>query len=181
MLFFDSSPSGVVLNRFLSDMQNVDSAVPDSLVTLATQALTMLTQLGLVIFFAPWVALALPFLVWAYFRVYQRVRPSARDTRRIGAVAHSPVFSHFRDAMAGRETIAAFGAEQRFSAINERLVEDLSRASVGNEAVQKWAQSITTQSGSVMYCICGVICVLLQQTGQMNVSELGAATYITSY
>lgn len=173
MLFFDITPSGSVLNRFLSDMQNLDTAVPDSLVTLTSQTLVMLTQVGLVLFYAPWVAIALPLLFSAYYCIYQRVRPSARDTRRIGAVAHSPVFSHFRDAMAGRETIAAFDAEERFARVNEQLVGDMSRASVGNEAVQKWAQALATQSGTLLYGMCGVVCILLQRSGRMNTSELG--------
>ena len=53
MAFFDSMSSGAILNRFLSDTMNVDSRVPDSLTSLGTQLLTMATQLGLVLRFAP--------------------------------------------------------------------------------------------------------------------------------
>ena len=41
--------AGAVLNRFLSDTQNIDSSVPDSLLSLATQVLNMSTQLILVL------------------------------------------------------------------------------------------------------------------------------------
>ena len=47
MTFFDGTSSGAILNRFLSDTMNVDSRVPDSLTSLATQLLTMVTCLGL--------------------------------------------------------------------------------------------------------------------------------------
>ncbi len=42
MAFFDAMASGAILNRFLSDTMNVDSRVPDSLTSLATQALPAL-------------------------------------------------------------------------------------------------------------------------------------------
>lgn len=111
-------------------MQNVDRSVPWSLHGLATQILTMATQLGLVLYFAPWVALALPFLAVAYSAVYRRMRVAARDARRIAALSHTPVFSHFSDALAGRETIAAYGAAPRFREANANRMAELARAQV---------------------------------------------------
>ena len=51
LAFFDGTTTGAVLNRFLSDTQLIDSSVPDSLLSLATELLTMLTQVALVLFF----------------------------------------------------------------------------------------------------------------------------------
>ena len=162
MAFFNSLSSGAVLNRFLSDTMNVDSRVPDSLTSLGTQLLTMVTQLGLVLRFAPWVALAMPFLGLAYYRIYKRMRAAARDTRRINAALHSPVFAHFSDVLAGRETIASYGAEARMCQQNEAHVAAMSRSAIMSQAVQKWAQALTVQTGSVLYLAAGVVCVVLQ-------------------
>jgi hypothetical protein len=89
----------------------------------------------------------------AYSAIYQRVRIAARDTRRIEAAAHTPVYTFFGDVLRGRETIAAFGSEHKrlFAAANERLVRDLATAQVGNQAVGKWAQALTVQNGALMY------------------------------
>ena len=105
LAFFDANTTGAILNRFLSDTQDIDSTVPDALLSLASQVLTMATQIGLVLFFAPWVALGLPPLFLVYYTIYQRIRAAARDARRIGSMAHTPLFAHYADALAGRETV----------------------------------------------------------------------------
>ena len=144
MAFFDRMSSGAILNRFLSDTMNVDSRVPDSLTSLGTQLLTMATQLGLVLRFAPWVAMATPFLGLAYYSIYQRMRAAARDARRINAALHSPVFAHFSDVLAGHETIASYGAQPRMCQQNEAHVAAMARSAIMSQAVQKWAQATLT-------------------------------------
>ena len=48
LAFFDGTSTGAVLNRCLSDLQNIDTNVPNSLTCLATQILQLMTQFGLV-------------------------------------------------------------------------------------------------------------------------------------
>jgi ABC-type multidrug transport system fused ATPase/permease subunit len=105
--------------------------------------------------------------------VYARVRPAARDTRRLGAAAHSPVYSHYADALAGRETIAAFNAATAWRSANASRVSRMSRAAVGNEAVQKWAQALTTQAGCGLYACAAAGCVLLHHAGRLPMSFVG--------
>jgi ATP-binding cassette subfamily C (CFTR/MRP) protein 1 len=171
--FYDGTTTGAILNRCLSDMQNVDMTVPDSLLSLAEQVLQMCTQIGLVLYFAPWVALAILPLVAVYTQIYRRVRFAARDARRLSARLHSPVFSHFVDVLSGRETIAAFGAEEDFCEANALHVSAMSRASIAVEGILKWAQALSVQSGSLLYFVCAVVCVLLHSSGALNTSELG--------
>ena len=56
--------------------------------------------------------------------------------------------------------------------LNRQLVRRLARAKVGNEAVCKWAQALTTQSGALLYFACGFICVYLNSLGRMSTSEM---------
>mmetsp|Transcript_49540 Transcript_49540/g.115997 ORF Transcript_49540/g.115997 Transcript_49540/m.115997 type:complete len:822 (-) Transcript_49540:12-2477(-) len=171
--FFERTASGSVLNRLLADVQNIDTYVPNALSDMLGKLLQMGTQLGLVLAFAPWVAAALPLLLPVYVCIFRRVRPASRDSRRLESAAHSPVYAHFGDALAGRETIFAFGAEARFCAQNAALVGDMSRANLGNEAVNKWAQALTTQTGCFLYAACGICCVLLARSGKLSSSQLG--------
>ena len=181
MSFFDSTATGIIMNRMLQDIQNVDQYVPNSILDLSTKILTMVAQLALILAFAYWVLLALPVLLPLYVAVLHRVRPAARDTRRIESVAHSPVYTHFGDAIRGIETVAAFGksARARFFARNEALVGAMSRAKIGNDAVCKWAQVLSTQLGCALYFFTGVACVVLNGRGDISASQLGLVLLYT--
>mmetsp|Transcript_12477 Transcript_12477/g.34024 ORF Transcript_12477/g.34024 Transcript_12477/m.34024 type:complete len:439 (-) Transcript_12477:773-2089(-) len=49
----------------------------------------------------------------------------------------------------------------------------MSRASVGNEAVQKWAQALTTQAGCTLYGATAAVCILLHHAGKLPMSYVG--------
>ena len=48
MSFFDSTATGIIMNRMLQDIQNVDQYVPNSILDLSTKILTMVAQLALI-------------------------------------------------------------------------------------------------------------------------------------
>ena len=85
MRFFDETPRGTVLNRFLQDLASVDVDVPTVALDQLTRTLTVCSQLGLVLYFAPWVACSLPAALAPYVFIFRTVRVAARDTRRLEA------------------------------------------------------------------------------------------------
>jgi len=173
MSFFDSSPTGRVLNRFLQDMQNIDSFVPNVIAGQVTRSLSIVSQLSLVYVVAPWVMFSLPIMVIPYWAIFKRMRIPNRDSRRVESVAHSPVYAHFSDTMHGRETIRAYAAEKRFVAENLRHVNRMATACYGNSAVCKWAQALTTQWGCMLYLVCAIACVWMTHINQMTTAQMG--------
>jgi len=154
-------------------MQNIDSYVPRVISDQVTRSLSIVTQLSLVYVEAPWVLFTLPVMVIPYWMIFKRMRIPNRDSRRIESVAHSPVYAHFSDTLHGRETVRAFSAEHRFVAHNLEHVDGMATASYGNNAINKWAQALTTQWGCSLYLACGLACVLLTHAGKMTTGEMG--------
>ena len=123
---------------------NIDNFIPNSLMSQLTSTLNIVTQLSLIWVEALWVLCSVPLLL-AHLGIFWLIRKPNRDTRRLEAAAHSPVYGHFGDTLCGRETIRAFNVEANFIHENMRLVYDMSMAKYGNQAVSKWAQAMTTQ------------------------------------
>jgi ATP-binding cassette subfamily C (CFTR/MRP) protein 1 len=178
--FFDANPVGRIQNRFLQDLANVDNFVPNSLLDVTTKTLSIFSQVALVLLFAPWVACVLPILLPIYYMIFIRVRCAARDTRRIESVAHSPCYTLFGDMLSGRATIASFRAESRFERLNLHLVVEMATAKYANEAVCKWAQALTTQTGSALYCAVGIVCVVLNHFNLLSASHFGVVMLYAS-
>ena len=105
----------------------------------------MTSQLGLVLFFAPFVALSLPLILIPYVFIFRTVRIAARDARRLEAEAHGPCYAHFHDCIRGRGTIRAFGAVARFERQNEALTNGMAQGRYANEAVCKWSQACVSR------------------------------------
>jgi ABC-type multidrug transport system fused ATPase/permease subunit len=173
MNFFDGTPVGNILNRFLQDLANVDMDVPTTTLDQLTRTLDVTSQLGLVLFFAPFVALSLPLILVPYVFIFRTVRIAARDARRLEAEAHGPCYAHFHDCIRGRGTIRAFGAVSRFEQQNEVLTDRMARGRYANEAVCKWSQALTTQNGCVLYLCAGLLGVYLVSRGRMTTGQLG--------
>jgi len=173
MRFFDATPAGAVLNRFLQDLANVDMDVPTTTLDQLTRTLSVASQLGLVLWFAPWVAATLPLILLPYVFIFRTVRVAARDARRLEAAAHGPCYAHFNDAIRGRETIRAFGAIDRFEAANLKLTDAMATGRYANEAASKWSQALTTQNGCLLYLAAGLTSVALVARGDMTTGQLG--------
>lgn len=173
MAFFDGTPSGRIMNRFLQDLQSIDSFVPGALLQQLTRTLNLISMLSLVLIYAPFSAAALIIITPVYYKIFMKVRTAARDARRLAAAAHSPCYAHFSDTMAGRQTIHAFGVEKQFESRSIRLVKDMARKKYANNAVLKWSQALTTQAGCILYLACGITCVILLSNDGITTAEMG--------
>ena len=173
LAFFEYTPSGRIMNRCLQDMASIDNFVPNSLLDQATKTINVVGQLALVFFFAPWVLATVPFLLIIYAFIFTRVRVAARDTRRIEAVAHSPCYAHFSDMLSGRRTMRAYDAGDTFAAQNQENIAKMARSKYSMEAVSKWAQSLTTLTGCMLYAACGICGVYLVSRGKLDTGHLG--------
>ena len=75
-----------------------------------------------------------------YFDVQRKYRPASRDLRRISSVSLSPIFAHFAETLAGRQTVRAARAEDRFAAENERLLGQSQRVRYAGAAIAQWLE-----------------------------------------
>ena len=63
---------------------------------------------------APWVLIAIPFLVAAAIYFYRLSIPGYRETTRIQSVVKSPILSFVSETISGTSTIRAFKKEEEF-------------------------------------------------------------------
>uniref|UniRef100_A0A0U9HZ93 Putative ABCC protein n=1 Tax=Chrysomela populi TaxID=154003 RepID=A0A0U9HZ93_CHRPP len=112
MRFFNTNPSGRILNRFSRDIGAVDEILPKATIDAITAFLVMLGILMMVFIVTPWMilpAVILGILFYFFRRVYLS---SAQDIKRIEGVNRAPVFSHISATLYGMSTIRSSKAEE---------------------------------------------------------------------
>jgi ABC-type multidrug transport system fused ATPase/permease subunit len=112
--FFDSTPTGRILNRFARDLDTVDDELPWNFEQACRQTLQTLAAFALIVAVIPALLLvALPVLV-LYHRLQQDYRTAAREAKRLEAIARSPRYAHFKELVTGLDVIHGFGRERFF-------------------------------------------------------------------
>ncbi|XP_067646399.1 probable multidrug resistance-associated protein lethal(2)03659 [Eurosta solidaginis] len=112
MYFFNTNPSGRILNRFSKDMGQVDEILPAVMMDVIQ---IFLALFGIVIV----IAIVNPFFlvptgVLAIFFYYLRsfYLKTSRDVKRLEAITRSPIYSHMAASLSGLATIRAYGAQR---------------------------------------------------------------------
>jgi len=179
MKWFNDNPSGRIFNRMHQDMQNVDVFVPDAVQTQLTETMLILVQVIVLFVDYIWHVLLLIIpIIMCYCGVLIWVLSPTMQARRLSMVAHSPVYSHFTDSLAGLETIRAFGAEQRFQRRHGELVEQMARAVFAQEAFRRWGRTSCAMIGVALYLVCVVTVVFSSEApiaGRMGLVLVFAA------
>ncbi|KAF8410845.1 hypothetical protein HHK36_003382 [Tetracentron sinense] len=138
MSFFDSTPSGRILNRASTDQSAVDMNIP---LQVGQFAFTIIQLLGIIavmsqvawqvfIIFIPVIATC----VW-YQQYYI---PSARELSRLVGVCKAPVIQHFAESISGSTTIRSFDQESRFWDVNMKLIDGYSRPKFHTAGAMEW-------------------------------------------
>ncbi|KTG31567.1 hypothetical protein cypCar_00015139 [Cyprinus carpio] len=95
MVFFDTTPSGRIVNRFAKDIFTVDEIIPMSFRTCILCLLGVLGTLFVICLATPiFTAVVVPMAVIYYF-VQRFYVATSRQLRRLDSVSRSPIYSHF--------------------------------------------------------------------------------------
>ena len=136
--FFDSTPSGRILNRFSSDISIADDSLPFIANIFLAQAFG-LAGVGVVLCFTqPYLLIALAPIIVAYRFLQRYYRCTSREVRRLESIAKSPIYSTFSSVLSGGVCIRAFDAQPVILATLHDAIASQQRASLASLAVSTW-------------------------------------------
>lgn len=115
MRFFDTNPSGRVLNRFSKDMGAVDEQLPKAMLETLQVLLVMTGILTMVTIVNYWLLVPMVVMGFLFYKVRGIYVATAQDVKRLEGTTRSPVFSHLSASLNGLSTIRASQAQEMVS------------------------------------------------------------------
>ncbi|XP_070538468.1 ATP-binding cassette sub-family C member 5-like [Ptychodera flava] len=192
MNFFDTTPSGRIINRFSKDQDEVDVWLPNSLEEMLTFFSVICFSCVSILIVFPWLLLAfIPFVLIVMF-TYKYYHHGMRDCKRLGNISRSPWFSHVTATIQGLQTIRAYQKQGDFMRKFTQLLDKNTVAFMSFTFCGRWAgirlDTITVATsfltalmtvlshGAISPALCGLaLSYTLQFTGLFQLSVRLAA------
>lgn len=156
MSFFDTTPTGRILNRFSSDVYRVDEVLARVFNMLFVNAARSCFTIGVIcIATPPFIALILP-IALAYYWIQRYYLRTSRELKRLDSVSRSPIYAHFQESLGGISTIRAYRQQERFMLENEWRVDANLRAYFPSISANRWlAIRLESIGAVVIVCFAG--------------------------
>eukprot|EP00850_Spirogloea_muscicola_P015101 SM000113S24057 [mRNA] locus=s113:209143:220544:+ [translate_table: standard] len=138
MSFFDSQPTGRLLNRFTRDTEQVDLNLPDTMLSYLSCLFQVVFALGIIIYVTPLFAIPMIPLAFIYRSVENFYITTSRELKRLDSLARSPIFAHFGETVQGLVTIRAFRLQDTFVKLNNELLNTSTRAYYATITANRW-------------------------------------------
>uniref|UniRef100_A0A672Z7A9 ATP-binding cassette sub-family C member 5 n=1 Tax=Sphaeramia orbicularis TaxID=375764 RepID=A0A672Z7A9_9TELE len=114
MKFFDTTPTGRILNRFSKDMDEVDTRLPFQAEMFIQNVILVFFCLGVISCVFPWFLVAVGPLVLLFAGLHSVSRVFIRELKRLDNVTMSPFMSHITSSIQGLATLRAYNRGQDF-------------------------------------------------------------------
>ncbi|RHY68303.1 hypothetical protein DYB30_013221, partial [Aphanomyces astaci] len=106
--FFDVTPMGRILNRFSSDLDQIDSMLPFFGLMVLQFTFMIFAILVVCAGSTPWILIAYVPIAWVFKWLQQYYNVSSAELKRMDGIARSPVVTLVGEAISGLSTIRAF-------------------------------------------------------------------------
>lgn len=123
MSFFDTTPTGRIVNRFAGDISTVDDMLPVTFRSWTLCFLGIISTLVMICMATPIFAVIIIPLSIIYVAVQVFYVATSRQLRRLDSVTKSPIYSHFSETVSGLPVIRAFEHQQRFLTCSEKGID----------------------------------------------------------
>ena len=177
--YFDSTKTGVLISRIMSDADGIRNLVGNGLVQLVGSVITALVALG-VLFWLNWRLTTITLLLLASFgaimaRAFMRLRPVFRERGKINA----EVTGRLGETLGGIRIVKAYTAERRealiFAKGVHRLYRNVAKSMVGVSAVSAVSTVIVGAIGALMIVVGGRAIL----AGQMTLGDFFMYIFFT--
>ncbi|KFV74610.1 Canalicular multispecific organic anion transporter 1, partial [Dryobates pubescens] len=132
MSFFDTTPTGRIVNRFAKDIFTIDETIPTSFRTWLNCFMGIISALIMIALPTPFFILVMIPLSIFYYFVLRFYISTSRQLQRLDSVTRSPIYSHFGETVSGLPVIRAYGHQERFLKRNEATIN------VNQKIVYSW-------------------------------------------
>jgi ABC-type multidrug transport system fused ATPase/permease subunit len=183
--FYDSTPTGRILNRFSSDIYTIDESLPFTLGMLFSMLFACVATVAIISYVTPLFLVFLFPLGYMYRFAQQYYIASSRELKRLDAVSRSPIYTHFSETIDGVTVVRSYGMEDTFVNTNRLRLDTNQRAffcfqvsnrwlairleSIGNTVVGLSALFAVVSRGTLSGGLAGLsISYALQMTGTLN-------------
>ncbi|XP_010191647.1 PREDICTED: canalicular multispecific organic anion transporter 1, partial [Mesitornis unicolor] len=164
MSFFDTTPTGRIVNRFAKDIFTIDETIPMSFRSWLSCFMGIISTLLMISLATPFfVVIIIPLSIFYYF-VLRFYVSTSRQLRRLDSVTRSPIYSHFGETVSGLSVIRAYGHQQRFLQQNESTM-DINQKSVYSWIVSnRWLAIRLEFVGSLVVFFSALLAVISKDT-----------------
>ncbi|KAG8123449.1 hypothetical protein E2320_018835 [Naja naja] len=164
MTFFDTTPTGRILNRFSSDLYCVDDSLPFILNIFLANIFGLLGMLVMITYGLPWIGLVLLPLVAIYYSIQLYYRRTSRELKRLYSLTLSPIYTHFSETLTGLSTIRATRVTGRFETENQERLELNQRCGFASNTAMQWLDIRLQMIGvAVVTAIAGIAIIQHQR------------------
>lgn len=138
MSFFETTPTGRILNRFSSDIYRVDEVLARTFNMLFVNSARAIYTLVLIAISTPaFIILVFP-LGGVYLYIQRYYLRTSRELKRLDSISKSPIYAHFQESLGGMTTIRAYRQQNRFALENEWRVDENMRAYFPSINANRW-------------------------------------------
>nr|XP_027211385.1 canalicular multispecific organic anion transporter 2-like [Penaeus vannamei] len=150
MSFFDTNPSGRIINRFSKEVNVLDTTLPDSTRFMLVCVTQVISTMAVILAATPEAGFFILPIAVIYYLIHIVYIASSRQLKRIESVSKSPIYSHFGETLQGVSVIRAYRREQEFYEESQRKIEFSLKATYANAAVNRWVSVILEMMGNVI-------------------------------
>ena len=181
--FFDTTPTGRIVNRFNRDMYITDFDFPLYFFQLANQISSILSECIVIVVVTPLTIILLILVALLWGVIYILFTRANADFQRIEGLERSRVFSHFQTVLFGVSSIRTFHQSEAFVRKMEDALDRSNLAAMYSVWANYWLcirVCIVTSFITLAVCVIGIL-----GRDSFNTSLLGAAlssaTSLASY
>uniref|UniRef100_A0A8C6QKQ4 ATP-binding cassette, sub-family C member 9 n=1 Tax=Nannospalax galili TaxID=1026970 RepID=A0A8C6QKQ4_NANGA len=179
--FFDTTPLGLILNRFSADTNIIDQHIPPTLESLTRSTLLCLSAIGMISYATPVFLVALVPLGVAFYFIQKYFRVASKDLQELDDSTQLPLLCHFSETAEGLTTIRAFRHETRFKQRMLELTDTNNIAYLFLSAANRWLEVRTDYLGACIVLTASITSISgSSNSGLVGLGLLYALT-ITNY
>ncbi len=176
--FFDSTPTGRILQRFSRDVESVDIHIQWTFEQTLSAMLQVLTSFLLIVITLPLTLIFLGPIIFYYYILQNKYRLTAREVKRLDSLARSPRYSHFKETLQGLSVIRAFKKEDYFKDDFLIKLQKSTQAFYNHVIVNRWFSTRLPLVGATISLI--TLLAIIYSSQQRWISA-GVAGLVTLY